>query len=436
MGGLTKSCWQDVRGMVQKIDVEFASLVDEINPDQTFPLYVSCYNYGEKIGDNIGTFLKNDKEESYRLGDINTPAEIMKNLGYGATNSPLMMILDKTFEWFVFDKKSGVSFPIYIEGPGFFIGTRQLLTDTKPKTYLSSAHMSCCAGTRSSFMLPNIGNQRNHTALHSAPKDMLEHWCVFKEIDRTNYLPNWEAKILFFSEKWVENLKNNPRWVYLQRYLVNKMIKSWEHDKNSFFYNFAFSTAKLEKNIIKNPYLNETAKHILGIAMGANIGFKPCIDDQSLPLTKIQEAYIEIYQLKQTPIVLEPTKFDLFSRQQLPVYYSLQRPIICSLEKQTKTELTALINLLSLSRMLSKYKEAFSSTTDIDYYTGTSLKEVAERVEFAYYHHAPKEIDSSIQSSAVIEKEDGRFSTLNEMGASFQFPSDAKFFRGCIKITN
>ena len=441
MGELQKIYWKDIESKISKIDSEFARLVNDIEPNKEYPLYLSSYKYGETIGDNLGTILKNRNGEIYRLGQKETPSDLLKNLGYGISNSPLMMILDKKFEWFIYDHINRRSFPIYIEGPGFFIGTKQLLSDKKTKVYISSSIMSCTAGTRSAFMLPNIGNQKNHMALqrqlgisHSPPKEMQDHWAVFKEI-YTSGQPDWQAKILFFSERWVTSLVSDPKWVYLQRYLINKMVKSWEHDKNHFFYNFAFSNAHSSKNIIKNPYLNETAKHILGIAIGANLGFKPSTDNQALPLTILQNAYKNIYQLKQTPILMEPSKFDINLSEQLPIYYSLQRPIICSLEKQTKTEPRALVNLHSLNLILFKYLEAFSDKNNNDSYSGTSLQEISEKIKFAFYHHAPTNAEKSIQPSVNIENKDPRFICNFPNQENRIFPSDARFFRGCIEIS-
>lgn len=212
-------------------------------------------------------------------------------------------------------------------------------------------------------------------------------------------------------------------------------MKGWEHDKNYFFYNFAFSSAHSQQNIINNTWLNETAKHILGIAVGANLGFKPSTDNQALPLDIIQSAYKNIYQIKQMPIILEPSKFDINCSEQLPVYYSLQRPIICSLEKQKTTEPRALVNIHYLNRMLSKYMEAFSSKKNNDcVYSGTSLQKVTEQIKVSYYHHAPKSTDNPIKTSSLIETEDVRFSH-DAKTFGYHFPSEARFFRGCIKVS-
>lgn len=435
---LKKLFWDDIKFEISKIDSKFFDLVDNISPREDYPLYLSSYQYGEIIGDNTGTILKNKNGKTYRLGEQETPSHILKDLGYGITNSPLIMILDKKFEWYIYDSIHQRSFPVYIEGPGFFIGTKQLLSNSKTKTYISSSIMSCTAGARSAFMLPNIGNQKNHLALQrqlgvtgTPPKRMQDHWEIFKEIYAFN--PNdWQAKALFFSEKWVNSLKNDPKWIYVQKYLIEKMVKSWEHDKNYFFYNFAFSSAHTRKNIIKNSYLNETAKHILGIAIGANLGFKPSTDNQAMPFTIIQNAYKNIYQLKQTPILFEPSNFNINAKDQLPIYYSLQRPISCSLEKQTKTEPRALANLHYLNRILSKYLEAFADNQNKDYYMGTLLQRLPEKIKFTYFHHAPQYTENFIKPSTNIEHGDPRFICDH---FESKFPSDAGFFRGCIQIS-
>lgn len=437
MSGIEKTNWRSVKNLVEKIDPIFSNLVEEISPGDDFPLYIASYNYGENIGDHLGTILRNEKGELYRLGDEKTPADILKNLGYGVKNAPLTITLDKQFEWYVSDKKNNTSFPVYIEKPGFFIGVRQLLNSKKANTYISSSIMSCTAGAKSAFTLSNIGNQRNHLYLqrklgitHAPPKEMQQHWNVFKEI--CAFDKEWEARTILFSENWVKNLKTNPKWVYIQKYLIEKMVKSWEQDKNYFFYNYAFSKAHIEKNMIKNPYLNETAKHVLGIPLNTNLGFQPCNDEQSLPLKTLQNAYKNIYQLKENPIFLEPTKFDMNSSNQLPVYYSLQKPIICSLEKQTKTEPRALANIHTLYSMIKKYTEAFCGDNEMNYFAGTSLQEISKNIQFTFMHHDPDDTDI-IKSASVIKDLDQRFSK-SPKNENLDFSSDARFFRGCVMI--
>lgn len=87
-----------------------------------------------------------------------------------------------------------------------------------------------------------------------------------------------------------------------------------------------------------------------------------------------------------------------------------------------------------LNRILSKYLEAFSDKYSNDYYTSTSLQEISEKIKFTYYHHSPKTTEKSIQPSSVLESEDPRFTLTYLKNSENKFPSDARFFRGCIQI--
>lgn len=438
MTGLIKTYWDEIRAQVARIDKKLASLIDDVSPGKQYPLYISSYHYGEKIGDHMGTFLKNDDGEIYQLGDNNTPAEVIKDLGYGAVNAPLVMLLEKNFEWVVYDKINNISLPIYIEKPGYFVGVKNLL-EKKPSetTYLSSSIMSCYAGAKSSFLLPNIGNQRNHSYIQRklltpslAPKHMHEHSEIFKEI-ASESKEEWLAKVLLFSNKWLLSLKNDPSWVYIKQYLMEKMVIGWEQDKNKFFYDLAFSRAQVKKNITQNVFLNETAKHIIGISMGRNIGFKPVENSDSIPAELIKKVYSETYKIKQNPIILEPATFDFQIKSPAPIYYSLQRPIICSSERQNKYDARALNDIHILKSVIAKYKEAFASKHESDHYMGTSLSKMDEIIDFSFYHYQAEK-NSAILPSLSIALDDRRFGGHNE---NLKFPSDGKFFRGCVKIS-
>lgn len=439
---ITKLQWHEIRDHVALIEPKFADLVDQLSPGSEFPLYLVDYHYGETIGDHHGTFLKHESGRRYQLGDCDTPREIMDELGYGMHNSPLLLLMEKKFEWHVFDSSNQNTFPIYVEKPGFFVGTRQLYdTQENNTTYLSSAIMSCTAGSCSSFLLPNIGNKRNHSTMqiklgitNAPPKDMNAHAAVFREIAGAHCSQHWLAKVLYFSEAWVQALRNDPEWIYLLRYLTEKMLLGWRHDKNKFFYDYAFTKAQILQNIPHNAYLLETAKHIMGIAMGANLGFQPADDAEALPLNCIQQAYLDIYQLKQTPTILEPAKFNIADPEQKPLYYSLQRPILSSLERQSKTEPRALVNLHTLARIIHKFQEAFSSHNDHEDYRNTCIQRMADQIQFDYFHHLADAEDNYTRNSSALKEVDPRYNRIKDRECLLEFPSDARFFRGCVQI--
>ena len=439
--GIKKLYWHDVRKKFKSIDPFFSSIVDEISPDSKYPVYQCYYNYGDPLGDHRGTFIKTyDGENSYRLGDKNTPKEILNDLGYGVQSSPLLTIMNKNFEWHIIDKTTNISFPIYLEKPGFFVGRHHLLNQGKKKTFLSSSIMSCYAGAKSAFLLPNIGNTKFHSELQkhfgilaSAPKSLQDHWEIFKEISSKICNNRWQAEVLFFSKNWVDSITKDKRWDKLREYLLRKMLNGNINKDDSFFYDFAFSRARVQNNIENNDFLNETAKHIYGIAMGLNIGFSPATDNSSLPLHQIQEIYINCYNIKQTPIIIEPAIFDIHTKSS-PIYYSIQNSIIKSFVKQTKTEPRALSNISTLRSILTKYQNSFKEESEGSYYHNTTLKETAEKINFSYFHYSPKNT-VGIQSSDLIFKDDTRFLGKNMEQLNLKIPIDAKFLRGCVRVS-
>lgn len=44
--GLVRVYWKDVRDRVSNVEPHFTQLVDELNPDKSFPLYLAYYPYG------------------------------------------------------------------------------------------------------------------------------------------------------------------------------------------------------------------------------------------------------------------------------------------------------------------------------------------------------------------------------------------------------
>ena len=86
--GLVKVYWQDVRDRVFKVEPTFAHIVDKINPDKHFPLYLAYYPYGSLKGDTRSTLFPTMQDTFYRLTDSDVPKDIQDNLGYSINSAP------------------------------------------------------------------------------------------------------------------------------------------------------------------------------------------------------------------------------------------------------------------------------------------------------------------------------------------------------------
>ena len=59
-----------------------------------------------------------------------------------------------------------------------------------------------------------------------------------------------------------------------------------------------FSLIQTHKNIKPPAYITNIVKHLLAISVGALPGFRPAVNDAMAPVKKIQEIYIDHYNLK------------------------------------------------------------------------------------------------------------------------------------------
>jgi hypothetical protein len=284
--GLVKTYWQDIRERVAKVEPHFAKIVDALNPDKTFPVYLAYYPYGEFKGDTQSPFMPKVDGGVYRLSDPDAPKDVIKHLGYGKNDSPLGMLLDKNLEMFLDLKDVGITIPWSIYTPGAFFPFARILSKKSPRTYAPNGILSTTSGARSVFMLPNVGCVKQHARLqanlnvqHSPPKALYDQWEIFKDIVNSNEINcDWRSCILYFSEKWVDKLYNDEAWLPLKMYLHELAWFHFEYDRNRIFYDIDFSIIQMKRNLKPNPYLADTAAHLFTTALGKAPGYAPAID--------------------------------------------------------------------------------------------------------------------------------------------------------------
>lgn len=102
-------------------------MVDSINPDKKFPLYLAFYPYGSIDADTTSSLFPDGKGGYFRLTDTNVSSAVFKDLGYSARNTPLAMVLDKEIECFVDRNEVNLSIPWLISGPGEFFPLTRIL---------------------------------------------------------------------------------------------------------------------------------------------------------------------------------------------------------------------------------------------------------------------------------------------------------------------
>lgn len=436
--GMSKVYWQDIRKRVAEVEPKFAKIVDELSPDKSFPLYLAYYPYGATKGDTLSTVFPDSHGGYYRLTDTHAPKDVVKHLGYSKNSAPLAILLEKNFELFIDLKEQGVTIPRVLYSPGAIFPFARILSRNSERTYAPNGLLTMSAGARSVFMLPNIGCATNHANLqrdfnvqNDAAKSLYDHWSVFKELIHADVAQcDWRACLVYFSQHWLDKLANDKAWLSLKLYLHELAWQHYEFLRNHFYYDVAFSIIQKKRNLKPNPYLADTARHLLITALGAAPGYIPACDEDALPRRFLQKIFIESYGLKKySPTILQPAHFN-FEKDKTPIYYSLQHPSTHVFSPKSRKIASTISEMRELERITRIYLQELAK--DNSMCSDTILNKIAKSVEFSYFHNKP-DMHKVIKSSKEISKNDARFNEKHFKHSAI-FACDAPFVRGCVSI--
>lgn len=440
--GLVKVYWETIRKKVAKVEPTFAKIVDDLNPDKSFPLYLAYYPYGAFDADTQSTLFPDGKGGYFRLTDTNAPKDIVDHLGYSKDNTPLAMVLDKQMESFIDLKSQGITIPWLVFTPGKMFPLTRILRKKNGNIYAPNGLLWSTAGVRSTFLLPNIGCATNHSNLQRdfnvqgpAPKLLYEHWHLFKEIITSDVIDSdWRCCVMYFSKKWLEKLQKDKSWGDLKCYLYEMAWYQFEYEINRIHYDSIFSMIQQNRNLKPNPYLTDTAKHLFATAIGAVPGYIPALDNEALPLHILQKVFVESYGLKKyLPTVMKPSHFS-FGHENLPIYYSLHLPATHVFSPKSRQISSTLLEMRELEHIMKIFLAELSRENSMCF--DTIIGKIANSVKFQYFHN---KVDRHriIQCSTNLEKFDNRFTDINSefKEKNAVFASDAPFLRGCISIS-
>jgi hypothetical protein len=440
---IVKVYWKDIRDKVAEVEPKFAKIVDDLNPDTSYPLFLAYYPYGSTDADTESSLFPRNGGGFFRISDSDAPKEIVKHLGYSKNSTPLGMVLDKEIECFIDLKSEGITIPWHIYQPGSMFPFARILNKMSDRIYAPNGLLSSTAGARSAFMLPNIGCGVNHSNLQRdfnvqspPPKSLYEHWHIFKEIVNSDVANStWRCCVMYFSEKWLLNIHADAAWCHLKQYLHELAWYRYEWDRNRIYYDITFSIIQKKRNLKPNPYLADTAMHLFATALGAVPGYVPSLDNHALPLDILQKAFTESYGLKKyLPNILQPKHYK-FETEEYPIYYSLQHPSTHVFSPRSRDSSSTLFEMRELEHLMRVYMQELTKKNELC--TDTIIGKVADHITFQYYHNKPDR-HRIVNNSSQLFINDNRFTCIQDIYKSklAKHAIDAPFVRGCISITN
>lgn len=432
--GFFKAHWGCIKDSVSTINKEFFELIEEVSPGVNFPLYVLNFPYLSFIGDEKGVYIPvcSKKNDFFRLGDHQTPPEMMADLGYGSNTSPMAMIYKKKFEWYVSNSNTS-SYPIHIDCPGDFFNTAHVTNLKAQKQYLPNGVLSVRSGVNSTFVIPKISCQKQHKRLkhfslsNPPPKSYHEHSYIFQEISKARSHKTWHSSLIYFSEPWIKNIKNNPEWAKIKHYFIQSANQAKIYSSYSDYYSHIFRTAYDYTNKKTSLFIQDTLRYCFEILLGERFGFVPANDNEALPTELIVDAYENHYKTDTSATIMIPEKLPFLSNK--PVYLSLQHTPFYVYEKNARGKVTRMKEIEIMNDCLSSYKTLFSKP--IRECAGTFLEEVSKKACFNYYHNTPSS-KSWLQEPYTLDKSDPRFLANSSLQ---KFPTEAPFFSGCISVS-
>ena len=433
-----KQTWLQVREDVAKVNPELASVIDSTDPGRDMLVYRVAYPYGSEILKE-GKFYLPDKKGGL-ISISETSSEIANDLNYNLNSNPMSLSLKNTMEIFTINK-DGLTLPYSIVNPGSFFGTWRILSESLSGTpcFHPAFKWDLTAGGRSVFLLPKVTEFIKHNRLMREmglslppPKNFNEHWNVFKAIvNQKNNNPTWQTELLLFSKKWIDEI-NTAKYKPLLDFMLRQGWRGSEFWRNQFLWDLIYYHIQENTFHMPNPYITNTVKHLLMIAVGALPGFSLSLNNKLAPVETIQDAYLNYYELKDYfPTIMEPAY--IAEKDNRPVYYSLQYPALLQYSPKSNKHSSAIHDLELIKNLLDEYLIKLSKP-ELNLF-GTPYFDLGGSVRFNFYH-SKEQKNAGIISTKELSTQDRNFDALNRpVSSNYKFPSDCSFICGCVKIS-
>jgi hypothetical protein len=429
---LEEVSWQNVRKQVAEKNGVLSHIIDELSPGKEYSLYKAKYPFGSEILKNGELQLPFDGE-LFPITDARF-AKVREKLGeYNLNSNPVTLVLANSAEVFMILDDNTI--PLYgLISPGKVFGTWRLLSTSRTHNPIFIWNMT--AGARSLFMLPKISEKLKHAKLRrefnlglETPKNLLDDWEIFRALANSEkFGDSWTVEMLFFPKIWFEKL-NDPAWRDFKNYLLQTAFDGSEFWRNEFIWDIALSLMQKRRNIRPNPYIADTVKHLLAMGIGALPGFSAALDNTAGPIKRLQEIYVDVYQVPYAPIIMQPNLFNVESDR--AVYYSLSYPTTIKFSPRSREESSKLSDLYDIKSLLQKY---LSDISNVEFnLADTPIFDLPSKVKYDFFH-TDIENYSGIRPSSDIPLEDASFSQI-PYGGDKEFPVNSPFVKGCLRLT-
>ena len=406
----------------RKLHPELSSLFDLVFKDKAVPLYRVRYHFGAEV---------------IRNGQLALPQTLDQELHQHAF-PPLTLIMGGVLEADI-DLPSHL-IPLSTLKPGSFFNLNSVFQHDLHSHYVRDAY-TYTAGSRSLVILPKISHEQYNDRLLRAysinpavlcPKTFLEQWALFKElVNAPEFHSTWQAELIIFSKEAIELIQKDPA---IQAALLKQERQDTDFHSNQLMYDLVWSifSDTLSNGIKNGPFIVETVKHLIKLAMAEIPGYIPAASSLQAPMPELIDVFLNVYRIRYyLPIFME---LDYFNHQD-PIYYSLQKhTFLCHIPQKNNANRT-IDELNAIRALLLSFTEHVLENKLPISLENTLLYKTLQEVEFDFFHpQGGEQLNTNIES---IPEDDPRFTALTQdiaLDKSVVFPKHSLFFNGCIRI--
>lgn len=438
MNSLKQISWKDIRERISHIAPRLVGLIDALNPDDSFHLYLATYSFGQLIGDEKHLYYPID--EHGKLGTITDLSEQIKtDLAYAGNSIPMGMVLENSTELFIDD--FGLCLPVKLLLPGTFFGLLRELE--KQGSFHPSGLLKMSSGARSLFVVPSIADavryanlQRDYRIKTKSPNNLQDQHALFTELYNrasSSGENTWSSTLLYFSRKWVEKMQNDNVWKELKLYLLEDEWRNNHFHINQSFFELIFSLTQAKKNLKPNPYLADTTRYLLSVAVGSSPAFVAASNESAAPIKLFQQILLDSYGLKHSPLFMHPGYMKVLSdSSQQNVYYSLNYPITLSFSPKSRKVGRVITDLRELKHITTKFFDDLKGEGSMC--KNTLAYKMINAVDIDYFHSKPDTHDEVLLSAALPEHDKWLCKNFVNNEA-MPFADNGAFFRACVKVS-
>lgn len=422
--------------ILQQLLPDFAEIMESYDLND-FKFYKASYPFGSNIINNNKCYLPLADGSSIEFNDSTLPDSLAQDLNYNPINEdPLAVVLSKNSELFMPSGDRIMSHAII--HPGELFGIPRAVDPKGIPPSSSSLIWNLNAGSRYLFTLSRATSkvkhsklQKSHEVREEAPSSSEKQWAIFVEIARYEK-SSWSSEILYFPRKLIDKLKEHE-WSKMANHLQLIRRASYNVWHNTMLlWDASFNSIEHRAKISHySSYAFSTARQLFLIAANSALGFRPATNEDSAPISLIKDVYNNIYGLTEdghSDVIMEPADFKS-DKDQLPIYYSLNYPLLAKHNPETfkgKSLITLLDNVERITRAYQRYIPTNEPSIP-------SLIDIVNSTEFAFFHSmSDQQVYKNILNNAIIAEEDSRF-IKNQHG---EFAEHSQFFKGCIRISH